>query len=477
MNAKRWSLALIAAAAFASSGCVNQQQEVAHYQQILNSQPAPAPAQAPQRLTLAQAMRLANDENEQLAISGEDYLQALIARDRAFATFLPSVSLGAQEYQAKGFNTPPGFPDFTQIFQTRYFNVPLQTQLNVNVLQDATAISAADVFASQRSALLLDMQSTILLEVAQSYYQVLTDEHSVKVLSETLAVEQADVLSMQHKQQAGVALPLDVLQSQASAAQTQTELTDAENDVQTGRATLAFLMGVASLDGVELVDDFHSPAQVPELVQLDQFAQVHRQDTIAAAYAVVFAQKNVSAAFEEYAPTISINFNTFLFKQQFPTDQWWTGLFSINLPLFEGGMIYADIRTAYSKLRQAQLQQQYLAREVQEQVKIDRDNWLTSVQQVNNYYTEMSAAMAAWKQAQHSYSVGLAINLDVITAEDRALNAQLAYQKAIYAERTDMLDLVRETGGLNYAMLSQIDHTGTVSWTGSNGNAAPGNSY
>jgi len=457
---------IAAAALFVVVGCVNQQEEVAHYETILNNKaPATQPVEAPKNLTLAEAMRLANSNNEQLEISGEDFVQALIACNRAFATFLPSVSVGADEYQAQGYTTPPGIPNFTQIFQNRYFNVPLETQLNVNVLNDATAISAANVYASQRAALLLDMQSSILLETAQTYYQVLTDEHSVAVLTATLAVEQADVLTMQHKEQAGVALRLDVLQSQANAAQTQTELTQAENDVLTGRATLAFLIGVPSLDSVQLVDDFHSPTQIPELQQLNQIAFEQRQDMVAVTDAVEFTQKEVSAAYQEFAPTISINFDTFLFKQQFPSDQWWSGLFSVNMPLFEGGMIYADIRKAYSQLRQAQLQQRYLAREIIEQVKIARDNWLNSVQQVNNYYIEMSAAMAAWKQAQHSYSVGLAINLDVITAENRALTAQLAYQKAIYAERTDMLNLVRETGGLNYATLTQIDRTGTVNWS------------
>ncbi|HTV48893.1 MAG TPA: TolC family protein [Phycisphaerae bacterium] len=468
MNTKKCFSLIAAAALLIAGGCVDQREEVAHYETVLHNQPPTTqPVEAPKNLTLAEAMRMANENNEQLAISGEDYLQALIAVNRAFATFLPSVSIGAEDYQAKGYTVPSSipFPNFTQIFQNWYFNAPLQTQLNVNVLRDATAVSAADIYSTESKDLLLDMQANILLETAQTYYQVLSDEHSVKVLKDTLAVQQANVATMQREEKAGIVLRLDVLQSIAQAAQTQSDLTGAEHDVLNGRATLAFLIGVPSLDSVQLVDGFQTPNKIPDMDQMERIAYTQREDLMAASSAVEVAQKNLSAAYEEFAPTISINFNTFLFRQQFPSDQWWTGLFSVNMPLFEGGMIYADIRNAYSRLRQAQLQQHYLARQVLEQVKISRDNWLNSVQQANNFYIEMTAAVAAWKQAQHSYSVGLATNLDVITAQDQALNAQLAYVRAIYAERTDMLDMVREIGGLTYATLDNISQTGTISWT------------
>ncbi|MGC9260615.1 MAG: TolC family protein, partial [Phycisphaerae bacterium] len=151
-----------------------------------------------------------------------------------------------------------------------------------------------------------------------------------------------------------------------------------------------------------------------------------------------------------------IDFNTFLYKEQFPSDSWWSGLFSANFPIFEGGMIYQNIRTAYSQMRQAMLQRQLLARQIMEQVRIARADWLTSVRLTANLKTEMRAAQAAYHQAQHSYNAGVATNLDVITAQDLALAAQLAYQQARYNERVRMLNLLRQTGRFTYPIIAQL---------------------
>ncbi len=83
-----WALA-------ACSGCVDQQKEVQVYRDVLGDPAATRPASAPaeEPLSLRQALRMANRHNEQLSLSGEDYLQALIDKDRAFAGFLPTVNL------------------------------------------------------------------------------------------------------------------------------------------------------------------------------------------------------------------------------------------------------------------------------------------------------------------------------------------------------------------------------------------------
>ncbi len=454
---KKKSIVLVILAA-SLAGCVNQKEEVMHYRKVLHSNPATSVAQLiiPRQLTLAAALKLANDNNEQLAIAGENYLQAMIAKDKAFSTFLPTVGVSAQDFQMRGFNTGALPSGVNQFFQTHYFNAPLETQLNINVLKDVTAISAAGAYVNQRKALLLDMQSNVLLEVAQTYYQVLSDQRSVAVLRQTLRVQHATVKSQANKVKAGVALRLSVLQSQADEAKTRVQLTEAENNVDAGRATLAFLIGAPTLNGAQLINDFNPPHRIPNLGRLDQLALVKRQDLIAADDAVTTSERNVSAAIDEYFPSVSVNFNTFLYKQQFPTDSWWSGLFSANFPIFEGGMIYQNVRTAYSQMRQAMLQRQLLARQIMEQVRIARADWLTSVRLVANLRTEMLSAQAAYRQAQHSYSAGVTTNLDVITAQDLALSAQLAYQQARYEVRVRMLNLLRQTGRFTYPMIAQL---------------------
>lgn len=456
-------LALLGAVlALSLAGCVNQQKEVAHYRKILHAKPAVAAVKIPAVLTLSQAMKLANNNNEELAISGENYLQALIAKDKAFATFMPHVGIGASDFQMRGFTAPPGFPGgITDFFQTHYANVPLASTLNVNVLKDATAISSARLVSGQQKAAMLDLQSSLLLEVAQTYYQVLSDARSVAVLKQTLKVQQARVTMVAHEFKAGVALRLTVLQSQSDQANTRVQLTTALNNVVRGRATLAYLIGAANLNHARLLNDFNPQIHLPALAQLQNIAWSQRQDLKAAKDKVAATEKNVQAVYEQYFPSLAINFDTFLYKGQFPTDSWWSGLFSVNMPLFEGGEIYADLRTAYSQYRQAILAAHQLRRHIGEEVTIARADWLSSLQLEKDLQIEVAAARAAYHQAQHSFKAGLATNLDVITAQDQELSAQLAYQKSRFQTRINLLNLFRVSGRLTYpamVKLQQVEH-------------------
>src|SRR5258708_31275859 len=85
-----------ALAAMALTGCVSHQQEVDNYKKVLRG-PKPLAVRDDyshgEKLTLEAALLLANTGSEQLFIQGETYLQSLIARDRAYSTFMPTISL------------------------------------------------------------------------------------------------------------------------------------------------------------------------------------------------------------------------------------------------------------------------------------------------------------------------------------------------------------------------------------------------
>src|SRR6267378_6101235 len=81
-------------------GChLDQKKEVARYRTILDADSPPIDFTPGEPLSLEQALVLANQHNERLALRGEDYLQALIAKDRAFSAFLPTISLAPTYFQ------------------------------------------------------------------------------------------------------------------------------------------------------------------------------------------------------------------------------------------------------------------------------------------------------------------------------------------------------------------------------------------
>src|SRR5689334_20484134 len=72
-------------AALTLAGCaVDQQKEIALHKRITQgSQPTTRMTRPDETLTLDRALVLANQHNEQISLSGENYVQALIAKNRA----------------------------------------------------------------------------------------------------------------------------------------------------------------------------------------------------------------------------------------------------------------------------------------------------------------------------------------------------------------------------------------------------------
>jgi outer membrane protein len=226
-------------------GCVDQKAEVAHYRKILDQNfpptTTPAPAEA---MTLQRAMAMANQNNEQLGLSGENYVQALIDKNRIVANFLPTVSFQPEFTLAQ---RPPGavlnsssVSGISTGFHTSG-NYIHQTQLpvvgSINVFRgfgDVANLAAAEALIAQRKDLLLDLQATIMLNVAQTYYQILRSEASVVVLQNSLQLQQDRLAFVTQQFHNGLAIQLSVAQSRAQVDATRVALVQAQSDVRNG---------------------------------------------------------------------------------------------------------------------------------------------------------------------------------------------------------------------------------------------------
>jgi outer membrane protein TolC len=465
-NGLAWlaGLALLLAA-----GCaVDQAREVQTYRKVLDAgqtQP-PAPFSPGESVTLKRALTLANANSEQLAESGEDYLQALIDKDRAFARFLPTIRFAPSYMRQEKSSLAAGNSLVSSILRTKTVDAPLQGNLDLSPFQDAPALWAAASSAEQRRFLLLDRQAILLLDVAQTYYQVMRSEKQVQVLGNSVQVQQQRVNDMDVQRRAGVARPVDVAQSEAQLAGTRNALIRASNDVRNGRAMLAQLTGVPAVEGA-LVGGFDVPRENRSADRLLPLAEAHRPDLQAARIQVKAAAERLEAAWGEYFPSVSLNLTRYLYRESFPDDVDWTGLIQVDLPIFSAGLVRADVRTAYSRLRQANLAESGLRRTVLRELRVAVDNLTADVQQIGQLGIRQAAAKEALRQADAAYGAGLGTNLERLIAQDQFLSAELALTGEQFNHIVDYLRLLRAAGLLDIGLkaLPPADggHTGSRS--------------
>lgn len=447
--------AVCAALAALGGGCrVDQAADVALYRDViaLEHPPAPLPPGAP--LSLEHALRLANHANERLGIEGENYLQALLERQRSVARFLPAIDLTSafvfrENVGARGSDSPDdGGTGGGGSSETTQFEAGIAGDLTLfDGFRNVNRLDASEARIEQRRALLLDLRESLLLDTAQVYYGVLNAERLADVLRNSLAVQEERVRDALARQEAGIARPLDVYQSEAQASQTRVQLLDAVNDARAGRAALAFLTG-APAEGSPLADGLELPPDMPSEEALLALAIARRQDLIAAEAAARAARFEVDEAIGEYYPSVTVNLEYFLTRDASPTDRDWTGLLQLNLPIFSGGRIDADVRAAWSRFRQAVLSYSLTRRQIRQEIDIAHGDLAASAARIEELRHQVRAAAEALRQAEASYEAGLGTNLERISAQDQLLTAQLQLAAEEYNQKVLYLAALRAAGGL-----------------------------
>jgi outer membrane protein len=325
-------------------------------------------------------------------------------------------------------------------------DVPINLRMNLfNGFRDAAAYRRAGSEIERQRSLMLDMQAIVLLDVAQTYYQVLRSEQSARVLEDSVNVQSERVRDMRTRNRAGVARPLDVAQTEAQASATRASLISAQADVRNGRTVLSFLIGQDASTSA-LVDDVALPAELPTLDEDLAGAQQSRQDLAAARAALQSAREEVQLAIGQYYPSVNLNLNYYFERQSSPEDSLYNGLISANLPIFTGGVIHANVRTALSRLRQASLDETLTARQVEQDVRLAHTNFQAAGERVTELQISRNASREALRQAEGNYQAGRATNLERLVAQNQVLSSELELATATFEQKLFYLNLQRVLG-------------------------------
>jgi outer membrane protein TolC len=213
---------------------------------------------------------------------------------------------------------------------------------------------------------------------------------------------------------------------------------------------LAFLIGAGEVSG-PLRDEYDLPTDVGQLDALLPAAWSVREDYLAAQAAVQAAVQDVNGAIGQYYPSVTLNVTTYLFRENFADASKWNSLLSVNIPIFSAGVIEADVRAAWSRLRQSALEESLLRRQIEDEVRERYQNYQTSAGKLRELDAQIRAAAEAYRQARAGFDAGTAIFLDVLTAQDVLLNSQLELTTETFNQKVIYLDLLRATGRMKLA--------------------------
>ena len=176
-------------------------------------------------------------------------------------------------------------------------------------------------------------------------------------------------------------------------------------------------------------------------------ALTHRSDLHSAEAQMQAAERIVSAARAERFPTISGTFNYGAMGVSPDSSHGvFTAVGSVNIPVYTGGRIKADIQEAESTLRQRQSEYQDTRGRVEQDVRDALIQLQTAIGQARLAESNRKFALETLTQARDRFDAGVTNTVEVVQAQQQESAAESDYVSSLFAFNLARLTLARATG-------------------------------
>ncbi len=392
-----------------------------------------------------------------LLLAGDQTETARGERWKQLAELLPDVSAHVQEnvqtesLAALGFGKlhfpgTSGFPAVIPAFN--YFDARAsvgQSLFNFKNLEKERA-AAESLTAAHYSY--KDAREMVVLAVGNSYLEEIAGAARVETAEAQVKNAQALYDKAFDQQKAGLIPAIDTLRAQVELQTRQQQLIVARNDLAKQKLNVARIIGLPL--GQQFVLTEKAPYQelAPQPVDLYlQRAYTGRSDYQAALAQVRAAELSRRAAEAGRYPSLDLNAN---FGDIGVTPAHSNGTWQVNgglnIPIFAGNRVHADVLEADAQLKQARSQLGDLRGRIDYEVRTALLDLAAAAEQVQVARSSVDLAEQALAQSQDRFGAGVADNLEVVQAQEALAGAHENYIQSLYAHNLSKVELAYAIG-------------------------------
>jgi len=417
------------------------------------SAPASSPAYAV-RLSLDQAVALALKQNPTAQIAVLAAAQSEQDKNIARADLLPQASARISDEAQKvnlraqfGGKTPfPGFPKSLGPYQI--FSAGPSVSAPVFDLTLWERYQAARNTASASKANSLSTREQVILLTVSQYIGTLRAVANVQASQSRVELAQALYDQAADLQKEGVGTGIDTLRANVELQNEKQRLLEAENERETSLYGLSRLLNLDPRQKIELADSlsfFDTPQ--PEVDASIDAALAARQEWKALASQIKAAENQKKAAQDSRLPSVRFDGEyAYLGTSGNTTLPTYTYQGSVNLPLFTGGRIHAQIVSADLEIRKLAEQQADLRNQIALDVKTALLNLESARNEVQVANLGVQLSKEEVDQARDRFKAGVANNIEVIQAQDSLSRANDNQIAALYRFNQARADFARSIG-------------------------------
>ena len=405
---------------------------------------------AAESITLQDAYNAALTSYETVKISQENTVQADSKVDQAWTYIYPKVT-GQGSYLRYNETLPPNggaliFQPLGQLQAAVVLTQPLYTGGRA-----LAALRAAKTMQKSSRDDLSSTKQSLLLSVSEAYYAVLRSQRVVEVSRGALErmerhkkVTEREAATRRTKANVSALLRANTLVDQARIF-----LVTAESNLKTARQRLNLLTQLPEDAAVADPPALQAP---PEPVQtLQEQALKDRDDYVSSQLGQKVAKENVAITRGAHYPQIyaegGIRYMDSNPATLMDATTYYGGVV-LQVPIFEGGLMKAEVAEARSKQRQSELSTELLKRTIQNEVAEAYLNYQTLSTVLETTKTQFESARKNFDTVESLFSEGLLPSLSVIDAQQALFLAERELVAASIEQQLAVLRLQRSVGVL-----------------------------
>jgi outer membrane protein TolC len=288
----------------------------------------------------------------------------------------------------------------------------------------------------------------VVLAVGNSYLQAISATARVETAQAQVNAAQALSNKATDQQRAGLTPAIDALRAQVELQARQQQLIAARNELDKVTLSVARIIGLPL--GQQFVLTEKAPYQALTPLPLETYLQrayTARSDYQAAAAQVRSAELSRRAASAGRYPTVDLSANA---GEVGVTPSQLSGTWQVNggvnIPIFAGNRVHADVLQADAQLKQARSQLGDLRGRIDYEVRSALLDLTSAAQQVEVARSSVDLAEQTLTQSQDRFSAGVADNLEVVQAQEAVAAAHESYIESLYAHNLSKVELAYAIG-------------------------------
>jgi outer membrane protein TolC len=388
-----------------------------------------------------------------LLLAGDQTISARGERWKQLSELLPNVQAHLQENVQTQSLAALGFG---KIFQTpmrvigpyNYFDARVALSQSVFSFKNIENARSASEGVKSAQFNYKDARELVVLAVGNAYLQAIANAARIETTQAQVTNSKALYDKAVDQQRAGLSPAIDALRSQVEFQTRQQQLIVARNDFAKQKLNLARAIGLPPGQEFELTEK--APYEALTTLPLETYLQrayAGRADYQAAEAKVRSAELSKRGAAAGRYPSLDVNANVGdIGVTPSQSNGTWQVSGSLNIPIFAGNRVHADVLEADSQLKQARSQLGDLRGRIDYEVRSALLDLNAAAEQVEVARSSVDLAELALTQSQDRFSAGVADNLEVVQAQESVATAHETYIQSLYAHNLAKVELAYAIG-------------------------------